>query len=276
MNTHLSRNKHISLIKQFYSNRTTVQLMDRWSLQTSYSCGACQQNGLFTANCCNLLRLSVRVALKNSVCRFFVSASNMIDRSSAKEVSSRRSASSNTCDNKALSVIASLMPFVSRQSYYTSIHKNQLTRNLIRLRDTDWAVWRWPARRPGVAIITWGCLASSKLCFIISSCEKQPIICMQVIPMLNYLHLQLWCNLYNSWVDWTHETGLLFDKPIPWKVVLDSSTCSEWNPNLVGVRTRANTPWGSSASFWRIGNANAAVFPLPVFAQPMQSLPSFM
>lgn len=32
----------------------------------------------------------------------------------------------------------------------------------------------------------------------------------------------------------------------------------------VGVRTRANTPNGSSASFCRIGNAKAAVLPEPV------------
>ena len=68
---------------------------------TSYSSGACQQNGLVTANCCNLFRLSVRVALKNRVCLFFVSESNMTDKSSAKLVSSKRSASSNTYVNKS-------------------------------------------------------------------------------------------------------------------------------------------------------------------------------
>ena len=45
------------------------------------------------------------------------------------------------------------------------------------------------------------------------------------------------------------------------------STC------LVGVMTRAKMPYGSSESRCRMGRANAAVFPLPVFAQPMQSLP---
>ena len=42
----------------------------------------------------------------------------------------------------------------------------------------------------------------------------------------------------------------------------------------MGVRTTAKIPYGSSQSFWRIGRANAAVFPLPVFAQPIQSLPA--
>lgn len=32
-------------------------------------------------------------------------------------------------------------------------------------------------------------------------------------------------------------------------------------------------PYGSTESFWRIGSANAIVFPEPVFALPMQSLP---
>ncbi len=41
----------------------------------------------------------------------------------------------------------------------------------------------------------------------------------------------------------------------------------------VGVRTSANTPYGSSDSLWRIGSANAAVLPLPVLAHPRQSLP---
>lgn len=41
----------------------------------------------------------------------------------------------------------------------------------------------------------------------------------------------------------------------------------------VGVRTRAKMPYGSTASFCRIGNAKAIVLPDPVFALPMQSLP---
>ena len=45
-------------------------------------------------------------------------------------------------------------------------------------------------------------------------------------------------------------------------------------PDLVGVMTRAKTPKGSSERRWRMGRAKAAVLPLPVFAQPIQSLPS--
>jgi len=45
--------------------------------------------------------------------------------------------------------------------------------------------------------------------------------------------------------------------------------------NLVGVKTKAKTPKGSSANFCKIGKAKAAVLPLPVFALPITSLPLF-
>ena len=41
----------------------------------------------------------------------------------------------------------------------------------------------------------------------------------------------------------------------------------------VGVRTRANIPYGSCDHFCRIGAANAIVLPDPVFAPPIQSRP---
>lgn len=44
--------------------------------------------------------------------------------------------------------------------------------------------------------------------------------------------------------------------------------------HLVGARTQANSPLGSSHSAWRMGSANAAVFPLPVSASPIMSLPA--
>jgi hypothetical protein len=43
--------------------------------------------------------------------------------------------------------------------------------------------------------------------------------------------------------------------------------------HLVGVKINAKIPKGSSDSFCRIGRANAAVLPLPVLAQPIQSFP---
>lgn len=43
--------------------------------------------------------------------------------------------------------------------------------------------------------------------------------------------------------------------------------------DLVGVSTRQKMPYGSSESFCSTGNTNAAVFPLPVLAQPIQSRP---
>lgn len=55
-----------------------------------------------------------------------------------------------------------------------------------------------------------------------------------------------------------------------------ASNCSEiWKASsLVGVRTRANNRWGVSSSAWRIGKAKAPVFPEPVSASPMISLPT--
>ncbi|RUS25428.1 hypothetical protein BC938DRAFT_472194 [Jimgerdemannia flammicorona] len=43
--------------------------------------------------------------------------------------------------------------------------------------------------------------------------------------------------------------------------------------HLVGVSTSANTPYGSSDNFCRIGSANAAVLPEPVLAPPITSRP---
>lgn len=45
--------------------------------------------------------------------------------------------------------------------------------------------------------------------------------------------------------------------------------------NLVGVRTRQKMPYGSSDNFCSTGRTNAAVFPLPVLAQPIQSRPGY-
>ena len=41
----------------------------------------------------------------------------------------------------------------------------------------------------------------------------------------------------------------------------------------MGVRTSAKTPKGSADSFWSIGTAKQAVFPLPVWAQPSRFFP---
>lgn len=43
--------------------------------------------------------------------------------------------------------------------------------------------------------------------------------------------------------------------------------------DLVGVSTKQKIPYGSSDSFCSTGSTNAAVFPLPVLAQPIQSRP---
>lgn len=64
-----------------------------------------------------------------------------------------------------------------------------------------------------------------------------------------------------------------------WREMLTANTLHwdsklTWNANsLVGVRTSPNIPYGSSLSLFKMGSAKARVFPLPVFAQPMQSSP---
>lgn len=47
--------------------------------------------------------------------------------------------------------------------------------------------------------------------------------------------------------------------------------CAE--SSRVGAMTRQKNGCGSEESSWRIGKANAAVFPLPVFAIAMTSFP---
>lgn len=82
------------------------------------------------------------------------------------------------------------------------------------------------------------------------------------------------------------QTSAVFRKNVPvsqsylllWTPMEDprASNCSEiWKASsLVGVRTRANNRWGVSSSAWRIGKAKAPVFPEPVSASPMISLPT--
>lgn len=55
-----------------------------------------------------------------------------------------------------------------------------------------------------------------------------------------------------------------------------ASNCSDiWKANsLVGVSTKAYNLCGLSSNVCRMGNANEPVFPEPVSAKPMISLPS--
>lgn len=55
-----------------------------------------------------------------------------------------------------------------------------------------------------------------------------------------------------------------------------ASNCSEiWNASsLVGVRTRVWSLCGEASSDWRMGRAKAPVFPEPVSARPITSLPA--
>lgn len=62
-----------------------------------------------------------------------------------------------------------------------------------------------------------------------------------------------------------------FHKCLECKSVACSLTL--YRTDLVGVRTKQKIPYGSSDSFCSTGSTNAAVFPLPVLAQPIQSRP---
>lgn len=117
----------------------------------------------------------------------------------------------------------------------------------------------WSANLPGVATTMCGFL------FKMVACSSESI-------MHKALTIYWFCNL----------TGR-FDLPIPPTTTAvrtlmgfpRRANCSDiWNANsLVGVRTRQKIPYGSSDNFWRIGRANAAVLPVPVFEHPMQPCP---
>lgn len=98
-----------------------------------------------------------------------------------------------------------------------------------------------------------------------------------VQPLIQILYFYL-CNLEltngsSEKLVQCHKSYLLL-----WTPMEDpsASNCSEiWKASsLVGVRTRANNRWGTSSSAWRIGKAKAPVFPEPVSASPMMSLPA--
>lgn len=96
-------------------------------------------------------------------------------------------------------------------------------------------------------------------------------------PFIQILYFYL-CNLELK--NWSSEKLVQHHKSylLLWTPMEDprASNCSEiWKASsLVGVRTRANNRWGVSNSAWRIGKAKAPVFPEPVSASPMMSLPA--
>jgi len=95
------------------------------------------------------------------------------------------------------------------------------------------------ARRPGVATTTWGRCTRSMACCRWSR-PPTTTSASRVIPAPRALN---WSQIWNA-------------------------------SSRVGVSTRAYTPKGSRASFWRIGITKAAVFPEPVWAHPMTSRPA--
>mmetsp|Transcript_16119 Transcript_16119/g.37252 ORF Transcript_16119/g.37252 Transcript_16119/m.37252 type:complete len:232 (-) Transcript_16119:148-843(-) len=96
----------------------------------------------------------------------------------------------------------------------------------------------WSASLPGVAMTTWG--RRQRLC----ACTI-----MSIPPTTTY---SLSCMEAPRAANWSRI----------WKA-----------SSLVGVSTRAYTPKGSLESDCRMGSANAAVFPLPVWAEAMMFRP---
>ena len=117
---------------------------------------------------------------------------------------------------------------------------------------------KWSTIRPGVATTTWGRLPNSRACAIMS-------IPPTIIAVRIFNEEPNTANCSEIW----KASSLLIIEHVRTKEGWDGSKMY-----LVGVKMRANIPYGSTESCCRMGNANAMVFPEPVLAFPMQSLPS--
>lgn len=118
---------------------------------------------------------------------------------------------------------------------------------------------------------------SSQSWYHISAFQQHKLFSHFVQPLIQILYFYL-CNL--ELTNWPSEKLVQYHKShlLVWTPMEDprASNCSEiWKASsLVGVSTRANNRWGVSSSAWRIGKAKAPVFPEPVSASPMTSLPA--
>ncbi|KAH3661827.1 hypothetical protein OGAPHI_006005 [Ogataea philodendri] len=123
-------------------------------------------------------------------------------------------------------------------SMSSSRSASSITRYFRALSEKPLVFSKWSINRPGVATITWGLRISSLACSIIS------------IPP--------------TMVE--HRRPMLTPKA--------SNVSRIWYANsLVGAKMHAKYGVCASQRAWRIGIANAAVLPDPVWAIPMMSLP---
>ena len=111
--------------------------------------------------------------------------------------------------------------------------------------------------RPGVATTTWGLFSSSKAWAIMSIPPTTT-----AVRMFNEAPKTANCS------DICRASSLR--KTV--RRLGFEGRCADDN-YLVGVRTKAKMPYGSTESRCKIGTAKAIVFPEPVFAFPIQSLP---
>ena len=113
---------------------------------------------------------------------------------------------------------------------------------------------RWSTSRPGVATTTCGRLSSSMACAIIS-----------IPPTMTAVRtLRGEPSTVNCSAIWNASSLRLLKR---------LHAILKTGQYLVGVSTSAKIPYGSTESFCRMGSAKAMVFPEPVFAFPIQSLP---
>ncbi len=127
-----------------------------------YSDWASNINGLFVDNSCNFLMVSVIVALNRRVCRFLGKILKIVCSWSPKLSSSKRSASSNILKNIFFSSV------IFQLNLNKNISKNHFTSICILLNENSVPLSMWSAKRPGVAITTWGFSPSSLACSVIS------------------------------------------------------------------------------------------------------------
>lgn len=117
---------------------------------------------------------------------------------------------------------------------------------------------KWSTNLPGVAMMIWGFFSNSN-----------PCACMSIPPTTTIHFTPMQEPETNMW----YRDQIVLNRQN--KFLPSASNCSEiWKANsLVGVSTSAKYLWGFSNNACSIGNAKAAVFPDPVSANPITSLP---
>lgn len=181
------------------------------------------------------------MAVKRHVCRSFGMASNKYDSSGAKVGVNSRSASSRTC------VIVSRASVVILCQTYQELDSGQVPLSVITSQKVNYTTW-------GSDDNMWTVTEFYSLSYDVHAadyyCRSEVKCSTEHCELFGYLESKL-----------SGQGKLSYTK-------LDRTMTYR-----VGVRTNAKIPYGSTDSLWIMGKAKAIVFPEPVFAFPMQSLP---